>query len=192
MSLPPIRDALKMLETLGFIEIRPRKKVVVKSIAVNVITDPLIYLLRGNLDMVLQLLEVRKILEAWAASKASQFATKKDIARLQELYRELEDDFNKDRLGVDADSRFHFTLYQAAGNTILSHIVCSLFDLLWQSQKVIRETMYNQDQNKEALLQQHRKILKAIMERNPKKARSAILEHLNFAAKKILEISSTK
>lgn len=192
VSTPPLREGLKILETLGFIEIQPRRKILVKSITGAALHDPLAKAIDGDLGMVIQLLEVRKILESWAASKASQLATDKEIEHLEEVYQELKEDFERDHLGVDADAKFHLAVYQAAQNTILSHIVSTLFDLLWQTQKLIRKTMFKEDENKQRLLQQHFAILQAIKERNPRKARSAILAHLNFAEKKIVELTSAK
>ena len=192
VSAPPLREGLKILETLGFIEIRPRSKIVVKSIAGVALRDPIAKAIEGDLSMVIQLLEVRKILESWAASKASQIATDQAIESLEKAYRELKEDFEKDRLGVNADARFHLEIFQAAQNTILSHIGFTLFDLLWQSQKLIRETMFKEDENKQRLLEQHSAILEAIKGRDPQKAREAILAHLDFAEKKIIELTSSK
>ena len=192
VSAPPLREGLKILETLGFIEIQPRSKIVVKSIAGVALRDPIAKAIEGDLSMVIQLLEVRKILESWAASKASQIATDQAIESLEKAYRELKEDFEKDRLGVNADARFHLEIFQAAQNTILSHIGFTLFDLLWQSQKLIRETMFKEDENKQRLLEQHSAILEAIKGQDPQKAREAILAHLDFAEKKIIELTSSK
>ncbi len=190
VSPPPLREGLKKLETLGFIEIQPRRKIVVKSITGKSMQDPLAQAIEGDIDMVVQLLEVRKILESWAASRAAQRADKAHIMHLQEVFEELEKDFETDTLGVDADARFHLAIYEATGNTILCHIGFTIFDILWQSQKLTRETMFKEEENKRRLLEQHQAIFQAIKEGNPRKARSAILSHLNFAKKKILELAS--
>ncbi len=190
VSHPPLREALKILETRGFIEIQPRRKVLVKSIMGEPLRDPLVQTIGDDLNMVLQLLEVRKILESWAASTASRLATDDDIQDLEAAYEALEEDFHKGELGVDADARFHLAVYQAARNTILSHIVSTLFDCLWQSQKVIRETMFKEEGNMKAMLKQHYQILQAIRERDPQKAGAAIVAHLEFAEKKIIELTA--
>jgi DNA-binding FadR family transcriptional regulator len=52
--------------------------------------------------------------------------------------------------------------------------------------------MFKEDINKQHLLEQHFAILQAIKERNPRKARAAILAHLDFAKKKIIELTSAK
>lgn len=189
VSLPPLREGLKILETLGFVEIRPRSKIVVKSVAASALHDPMAKTVEGDLDMVIQLLEVRKILESWAVSKASQVATEKDIACLEKACQEMQADFENDRLGVNADSKFHLAIFHAAKNTILSHIGFTLFDHLWRSQKLIRETMFMADQNKKRLLAQHSAILSAIKARDPQKANAAVVEHLDFAERELVHAS---
>lgn len=190
VSAPPLRDGLKILETLGFVDIQPRSKIVVKSIAASVVHDPIAKIIDGDLDMVIQLLEVQKILESWAAAKASQLATDNDIESLEEACHEMEEDFENNQLGVNADASFHLGIFHAAKNTILSHIGFTLFDLLWRSQKLIRETMFMEEENKRRLLQQHSQILQAIKERDPQKASEAVVAHLDFAEKMIIELTS--
>jgi GntR family transcriptional repressor for pyruvate dehydrogenase complex len=190
VSLPPLREGLKILETMGFVEIRPRSRIVVKSLAADALHDPIQKTMEGDVGMVLQLLEVRKILETWAASTASQIATDEAVASLEEAYQEMKEDFERDRLGVNADAKFHLGIFQAAQNTILSHIGFTLFDLLWKSQKLIRETMFKQDINKQRILEQHAAILEAIKGRNPGKAHEAVLVHLDYAAKEIIALTS--
>jgi len=191
VSIPPLREGLKILETLGFVEIQPRSKIVVKSLAGSAICDPIAKTIDGDLNMVIQLLEVRKILESWAAAKASQIATDQAIESLEKAFHQMKQDFQTDRLGVNADSAFHLGIFQAARNTILSHIGSTLFDLLWQSQKLIRETMYKEAENKRHLLEQHSAILEAIKARDPEAASRAILAHLDFAEKKIIELTAS-
>lgn len=189
VSAPPLREGLKILETLGFVDIQPRSKIVVKSVAASALHDPIAKTIDGDLEMVIQLLEVRKILESWAAARASQMATDKDIAFLKNACHEMAEDFENNRLGVDADASFHLGIFHAAQNTILSHIGSTLFDLLWRSQKLIRETMYKEAENKRRMLEQHSAILEAIKERDPEKASAAIVAHLDFAEKKIIELT---
>jgi len=189
VSAPPLREGLKILETLGFVEIQPRSKIVVKSLAASALHDPIAKSIDGDLNMVIQLLEVRKILESWAASKASRLATEEDILSLEKACLEMKADFDSNRLGVHADANFHLGIFHAAQNTILSHIGFTLFDLLWHSQKLIRETMFREDANKRLLLEQHGTILSAIKEKDPQRASEAIIAHLDFAEKKIIELT---
>jgi len=190
VSRPPLREALKTLECLGFIEIRQRRKSVVKSVADFSLQNPLVKVIQGDAAMVVQLLEVRKILESWAAAEASRMATEENIQTLETVYQDLERDFRNDELGVDADVRFHLSIYRATQNTVLSHIASTLLALLHQTQRVTRQVMFTETVNKERLLQQHHAILSAIRERNPEKARDAIMTHLDYAENDFVTRSS--
>ena len=131
--------------------------------------------------MIVQLLQVRKILESWAAAEASRQATDEDLRALEAVYQDLERDFRNNELGVDADVRFHLSIYQATRNTVLSHVASTLLALLHQAQRITRQVMFEETVNKERLLRQHLAILTAIRERNPEKAREAVLSHLDYA-----------
>ena len=192
VSRPPLREALKTLETMGFIEVQHRRRSVVKSLADSSLRDPLARAIGDDVAMVVQFLEVRKTLESWAAGQASQLVTDKEIEQLEALYRELEKDVEKNELGVENDVRFHLTIYQATHNMVLSHIAFTLLSLYHKTQRVTREVMFEGAINKQRLLQQHYTIFETIRDRNPEKATQAILDHLNYAQDHFLRLISEK
>ena len=181
VSRPPLREALKTLEALGFIEIQQRKKSVIKSVADVSLHNPLAQVIKGDEEMTIQLLQVRKILESWAAAEACRRATEDDLTILDGVYAELERDFQNGELGVDADVRFHLSIYQATKNIVLSHIASTLLSLLHQAQRITRQAMFEETVNRERLLEQHRLILAAIRKRNPSEASEAMRNHLDYA-----------
>jgi len=192
VSRPPLREALKTLETMGFIEVQHRRRSVVKSLADSALRDPLARAIGDDVAMVVQFLEVRKILESWAAGQASQLITDKEIEQLEALYRELEKDVEKNELGVESDVRFHLTIYHATHNMVLSHIAFTLLSLYHKTQRVTREVMFEGTIHKQRLLQQHCTIFEMIRDRNPEKASQAILDHLNYAQDHFLRLISEK
>jgi len=192
VSRPPLREALKTLETMGFIEVQHRRRSVVKSLADSCLRDPLARAIGDDVAMVVQFLEVRKTLESWAAGQASQLVTDKEIEQLEALYRELEKDVEKNELGVENDVRFHLTIYQATHNMVLSHIAFTLLSLYHKTQRVTREVMFEGAINKQRLLQQHYTIFETIRDRNPERATQAILDHLNYAQDHFLRLISEK
>ena len=175
VSRPPLREALKTLETMGYVEIFQRRKIVVKAFTDSSFYSPLAKAIEDDNRMALQLLQVRMIMESWAAATASQVATDEEIETLESLYRQVEEDYDRDLLGVDSDVKLHLTIYQCTHNTILAHLASTLFELLRQAQTVTRRTIFEDRQNKKRLLEQHRAIVLAIKERNPRKARAAVL-----------------
>jgi GntR family transcriptional repressor for pyruvate dehydrogenase complex len=192
VSRPPLREALKKLEAQGFIEIDSRGKNRVRSITDVIVPDTLAEAMAEDVNFVIQLLDLRKLIESWAASKASVSATKEEIEELEKAYKAMEEDFQGDGLGVDSDARFHMILYKCTHNSILSHLMANLFDLLWRSQKLAREIILREKQNKEKLLAQHLDILEAVRNRDPEKAEDAALAQLDFVETQLVNFHSDR
>jgi len=99
------------------------------------------------------------------------------------------DDFRKSDLGLGSDAKFHMGIYKATHNVVFTHLMSTLFDLLWQSQKVARNIMVSKEGNLEALLEQHLAILVAIKARDEKTAREEMLAHLEFVEQELKNAS---
>jgi GntR family transcriptional repressor for pyruvate dehydrogenase complex len=183
VSRPPLREALKTLEAMGFLEILQRHRIRVKSFTGPDFYNPLGKALANDASMVFQLIEIRKIFESWAAATASRVATEKELEELEEICSQIKNDFERDDLGVDSDVKLHLAIYRATHNTVLAHLAFTLLEMLQQAQTMTRKVMLADEKNKAMLLKQHASIVEAIKERNPRKARGAVLSHLNFAEK---------
>ncbi|MFO8090350.1 MAG: FadR/GntR family transcriptional regulator [Desulfatiglandaceae bacterium] len=183
VSRPPLREALKTLEAMGFLEILQRHRVRVKSFASPDFYNPLAKALDNDASMIFQLIEIRKIFESWAAATASKVATETELKELEEICNQIKNDFERDELGVDSDVKLHLAIYRATHNTVLAHLAFTLLEQLRHAQTMTRKVMLADEKNKIMLLKQHASIVEAIKERNPGKARRAVLSHLNFAEK---------
>jgi DNA-binding FadR family transcriptional regulator len=95
---------------------------------------------------------------------------------LEEIIGEMKGALDEGRSWEKQDADFHLAVAQATHNTIQTHMMFTIYDLLRESvARVFR------DQGKaEKLFQQHYRIFKAIKNRAPDKARERILEHLNY------------
>ncbi len=192
VSRPPLREALNKLEAMGFIKIHRGRRVIVKSIGEAILPGMLAKAIVDDADLSMQLLEVRKVLESWAASQACRFATDDELKELQDTCKEMHDDFLKPDLGLGSDAKFHMSIYNATHNVVFTHLMSTLFDLLWQSQKVARNIILNKKGNREALVEQHLAILKAIMGRDGKTAQKEMLSHLQFVEQELRNASEDK
>jgi len=83
VSRPPLREALNALQAMGFIEIKPRRKIIIRSLVDKYFEEPLTVLIGDNIQKVFELLEIRRAMESWAAYQAAQRATNQDIEKLQ-------------------------------------------------------------------------------------------------------------
>jgi GntR family transcriptional regulator, transcriptional repressor for pyruvate dehydrogenase complex len=193
VSRPPLREALNALQAMGFIEIRPRSKILVKSIAENSLRDPLTALIGEDTGRLFELLEIRGVMEGWTASAAAERATPADIAKLEAIIRKDQENLRKGKDDARTDADFHVTISLAAHNTLFSHLISSFYHLLWDTQKMSRKKIFQKKENRKRIAEQHRSILEAIKAKDSKGASAEAKKHIAFVASEVKEaIASTK
>ena len=176
VSRPTLREALKSLIAMGFLEINQTKRTFVKSMISERMQDPLSLLIKTDTQKIFDLIEVRKALEAWSAFHAARRATQEDIEQLQTIVEEMRAAFEKGRSWEKEDADFHLAIAQATHNTVQTHIMSTIYDLLRES--VAR--VFTERVKVKKLLNQHYRILTAIKNHSPEKARDRTLEHLDY------------
>jgi DNA-binding FadR family transcriptional regulator len=82
----------------------------------------------------------------------------------------------KGRSWEKEDADFHLAIAQATHNTVQSHIMSTIYDLLRES--VAR--VFTERVKVKKLLNQHHRIFTAIKNHAPEKARDRTLEHLDY------------
>jgi len=185
VSRLPLREALKALQAMGFIKVENRRKTLVLPITKTTLQDPISLVLDGNIEKVFELLEIREVLESWAAQRATEKATEEDIRALEKVVERMREDFNRGNLGDKADADFHMAIAHATHNTILSHLMATWYHLLWNCQKVSREKLFNNEENRRRLLAQHLEIFEAIRQHDKRRAGNAIRDHLLFVEREL-------
>ena len=185
ISRLPLREALKALQTMGFIDIQNRRKILIQPITKSALQDPLSVVLEGNIQKVFELLEIRKALESLAATRATEMADEKDIEELEQIITRMKKDFKEGALGDKADADFHLAISRAAHNTILTHLMVTWYRLLWDCQKVSRERLFSKEKNRKLLLNQHIEIFEAIKNREREKAGKAAQRHILFVEEEL-------
>jgi GntR family transcriptional regulator, transcriptional repressor for pyruvate dehydrogenase complex len=193
VSRPPLREALNALQAMGFIEIRPRSKILVKSIAENSLRDPLTALIGEDTGRLFELLEIRGVMEGWTASAAAERGTPADIAKLEAIIRKDQQNLRKGIDDARTDADFHVTISLAAHNTLLSHLIASFYHLLWDTQKMSRKKIFQKKENRTRIAEQHRSILDAIKAKDSRRASEEAKKHVAFVASEFREaITSSK
>ncbi len=184
VSRPSLREALNSLVAMGFLEVKGRRTVI-KSVASDSVQNPLFLLIKADTQKIFDLIEVRKALEAWGAFLAAQRATEEDINRLENILEAMKKAFEQGRSWEKQDADFHLGIAQATHNTIQTHVMSTIYDLLRES--VAR--VFKGRSKVKKLLGHHHRIFMAIKNHSPEKARERILEHLNFVE---LEVKASK
>lgn len=164
-----VREAVKMLEALGVVEIIKGQGSKIRTSIDSDVMDPLIFQLilqSGNQQG--ELLEFRLMFETSASVLAMQHATEEDILLLKESCDKMERDFAGGISDPENDLRFHRLIYQATHNAFVAHIGCTVTNLFRPSL-----ALANQNYPKD-VLQDHRDIFRALVDHNEAAMRNAI------------------
>lgn len=191
VSRPPLREALNALQTMGFIEIRPRSKIVVRSIVERFLGDPVSLLIAEDMEKLFELLEIRRAMESWVAYNAAKRAAEADIQKIGEIIERDQENLKFKRDDAKTDADFHVSIAQATENTIFSHLMASCYNILWNTQIVSRETLFKKAGNRERIAQQHVNIFEAIRARDADKAAREARRHIDFVAEEMRRLIKT-
>lgn len=185
VSRPPLREALNALQSMGFVEIRPRSKVVVRSIAEKLLGDPVSILIAQDMEKIFELLEIRQAMESWAAYNAAKRASEEDVEKIRKIIDRDQENLRLKKDDAKTDADFHVSIAQATENTIFSHLMASCYHILWNTQIVSRETLFKKEGNHEFIASQHLNIFDAIQARDPDRAAKEARRHIDFVAEEL-------
>jgi len=180
VSRSSLREALKILDTSGFVEISQRKRTRVKSMVPKDFIEPIRNLLKEDMDTILEVHDVRRCLESWNVYYAAQRATPEDISALGRNLEAMEEGINKRQSLIEHDAAFHLAISSAAHNKIQTHLMFSIYELIQSTVGICYETNESSD-----ILEEHRDIYQAIKDKNPAFAREKMNVHLDKVLSRI-------
>jgi GntR family transcriptional repressor for pyruvate dehydrogenase complex len=185
VSRASLREALKSLTGMGFLEITDRHRTIVKSLTSGRITDPLDQLLKEDSQTIYELIEVRKAIETWNAHYAAKRATVADILRLEDSIQSMKIKMEQHRSAVEDDADFHLAISRATHNKIQTHLMFSIYDILKESIK-----NYFDNFNLNYIYDQHARVVSAIKKRDPVLASRRMSEHLDYVESVVKELAA--
>lgn len=126
-SRVPVREALKILEFLGLVRQVPGEGMVIQSIEVSSLLSKVFFGMSISDDTADQLMDIRCLIEPYAASQAAELATEADLELIRQSLHEEKTLPARDR-SVD----FHFAIVHASHNKLLEEIYKFLSAVLLQ------------------------------------------------------------
>jgi GntR family transcriptional repressor for pyruvate dehydrogenase complex len=174
VSRTSVREALRVLESLGLIEIRAGEGTFVRGVSVESLIEPLALVMAAQREAIGELFEARRVLEPAIAALAAGRATPEEIHEMERILEDQAKEIAAGKTGLAQDAAFHAAIGTAAHNRAITRIAHAIMDLLTQS----REESLNTPGRPTRSHQDHRRILLAITRRNATAARQAMLDHL--------------
>ena len=181
VSRPSVREALNILAAAGMVESYQGGGTVVKSLVETATGNPLSELIKVERERALDVVEVRKCMEAWTAFYAASRALPEDLRRLESIVENMEENLKGKKPSEDLDANFHIIIARATHNVVWLHMMQSIYDALKVFQQSVWRAVYLTEEDQQTLYQHHRAVFEAIKDRDPERARDAMLTHLTFA-----------
>lgn len=175
-----LREAINILETLGFVEIKKRKGIFVRTVSSPIISDPLKQILEEDKSAFYKIYELRKDIELASSYLAAKLRNKTDLARLRKLLNRMKEDAHMSHISLSADLEFHIAIAQATHNFIRVHILKSIFDLSDDFNDFVTQRFADDTFHIAMVFAHHKTIFQAIQKKDQEGARAAMNEHLTW------------
>jgi GntR family transcriptional repressor for pyruvate dehydrogenase complex len=193
VSRPSVREAIMVLDAMGFLESRQGGGTFVRALTESSIMDPLAKLVeKRDPELLRALAEVRMGLEGWSAYLAAQRADAEDLADMRRLYAVMEKQAAKGGWNPEVDAEFHYAITAASHNSLQMHVLDSIHSLFHTTIQVALMEFYRQQGHIQLLLTHHREIMEAIAARQPELARQKMMEHLKMVEEKMAQLLKEK
>ena len=188
VSRTVVREAVKVLAAKGLVATRPRTGTQVRSRADwDLLDDDVLrWTMDSGPDLAFfeDLFEVRRIIEPQAAALAAERRTETEASRLAELLEDLEHAGGDPEAHTSADLAFHATILEASHNELLVRLSSTLAMAL----RAAREVTTRAPEATARSVPLHREIARSIIDREPERAREAMLALVEYAKRGMEDI----
>ena len=183
VSRSSIRDAIRSLELMGFVEPRQGAGTIVRELSAEALANPFANALKRRQELVSELLDFRKMLEPPLAARAATHASPDEISEMEEILQRQEVKLSHGEAAIAEDAEFHYSIALASGNSIVLKVLDILMDLLRDT----RERSLQLKGRPERSLAGHRRILAAIKRHDAEAAKNAMRRHIEDIEEIVLD-----
>ena len=161
MSRTPVRESINKLAAEGFVVQIPRKG---------------IFATRLTFEELFEIIEIRVILESYAARKCCKNITDSQLKEFEEVFNKMKEAFSNGdsvKSGV-LDGIFHRKLGEYSGNKRIEKYVNEIEDLAVYARRMEAYSIKYKEYNEDKSIEQHKAILDAIKSRDAEAAAIAV------------------
>lgn len=174
VSRATVREAVRSMEVRGYVKRMHGKGIVVVDNSVKVLTRSLSDVISRGDSSILDLIEMRNIIEVHAAEMAASRATGEDLEKMDAYVREMETAKTMDDAYYNCDLSFHLAMVEASKNVLLLSVMKAFEPFLHDVVVVSSQEDYCIEQK----YGYHRAIYRAIADRDAEQAMAAVRRHL--------------
>lgn len=187
-----IREAIKILEGSGLINIKPGSGLFVTEISPIQVSESLSSILRIQKASIDELTEARLVFEPIVSRLAAKRITLENIQKLekniQETLRALESNLPAPVLNLE----FHSLIAEATKNPVIALTMKTMFNVWLEWTLELGEFKQKRIKISKHSIAFHRKILEALREKNSQKVEELMLKHTHQLKRHFEEVKSNK
>lgn len=179
ISRPSLRTALKALSVMGIINARPGAGTFIADSGREIFHQPMQFMKLIHNSGSAEFFEARRIIETGLVELAAQRATPADVKAIGEELLGMRQSITDPERFLEYDVRFHRAIARAAGNTVMSGVMDTLTQMLFEAR---RQTIRSA-RDFEMTILSHEAIYAAITTHDARRAREMMFDHLTVAEK---------
>lgn len=183
-----IREAIQSLSLARIVDVKPGKGVYVADISIRSLINPTKIITHNsgkNKKELVDLLEARMLMETGSVKYIINNIKEENISEIENILKEMSDFIKAKRFDLihQHDMKFHNTLIKNTNN----QVIISMYDFINKLLPEVLELKKDKTIYAERGLKEHSDILKAVKNKDEKKADILIKEHLNNSAMDIIK-----
>jgi len=187
VSRGTVREAMKTLEVFGLITINPGIGTFVKKLDLDLFLGQLTLLLFLDNKDIINLLEIRKLLEPYGAGKAAENSSGEWLKEMENQVLMMKENHNNIDEFIKHDIQFHILIHKNSGNDLLAKIIENIQILYKHQLKIAIKKPGSIESN----IKFHYEIIDAIKKGNKNLAKTKMLQHIKDV-EKILGLKTKK
>lgn len=189
VSRPSLRDAIAQLQEAGLLSAKAGAGVFVADALQSAFSPALAALFSRHDEAAMDYLTFRRDMEGLAAERAARLGSDTDLAVISAIFTKMESAHASPDAETEGalDAQFHMAIIEASHNVVMLHMMRSMYELLRGGVFYNRQVMFKQQTNRTVLLDQHRAIHDALINRDAHASRGAVEAHLTYVERALLD-----
>jgi GntR family transcriptional repressor for pyruvate dehydrogenase complex len=174
VSRTALREAVRTLSIMNLLSVKQGEGTFVADIVPGSFMKPLSPMLSmGNMN-ILELIEVRRIIEPQAAALCARRATDEELAAILAIVSEMKPDYKSLRQFNNLDLEFHISVAKGSHNSVIVATLETIRDALYEQV----EEVQNLPGAAERAVKFHTSVVQALIARDSRLAEKLMLNHI--------------
>ncbi|WP_304157612.1 FadR/GntR family transcriptional regulator [Fusobacterium ulcerans] len=178
-----VREAIKILEAYGVLEIRRADGTYIRQGYDDKMLYPILYGIILQKDSKEQIVELRKVIDVGIFQEAMKRMTKEDFKQLEDELTKMEEKINKEipssQEMFEADVKFHAIIVGILDNRLLESIGYYV-DKITKSSRIVANEYILDHGHQEDFIALHREIIEMFREKQSAKIHEIVEKHYKY------------